>query len=301
MAPSNSFSPHEKHQYAPLKPSPLNPNTYLDNIHPHSPHQGSRPLTSSSTKPNLHPQPHGQHPRLPRIPANLNQASPTERLLRQKAAAAWRSETLRHHVLSQSSPAHLPTQTAAKLDINYPQSTASIPDSFNKGDAKDENERSGCWWRRWPTDTASNPAADTTTTTTTTTTPKSDRAICLVSIAKRVAATTAEPNSAAAGEDGEADQRRASDRFLRPLPFFFFPAVEEGRTTSRVEAALPLHRCGSDREGDLVECWSKGGDVAECERGGVALRRALLVVAVFLGFGLIHGLLSALGSVGAGG
>lgn len=95
---SPSLSP-EKRLYAPLTPSPLNPNTY-HHYHQHAPNNQSKNQTTtqirysssnrrSRSKPKLH------------LPKNypLHSASPTEQLLRQKAAAAWRSATLRSEVL----------------------------------------------------------------------------------------------------------------------------------------------------------------------------------------------------------
>ena len=95
---SPSLSP-EKRLYAPLTPSPLNPNTY-HHYHHHAPDSQPKNQTTtqirysssnrrSRSKPKLH------------LPKNyhLYNASPTEQLLRQKAAAAWRSATLRSEVL----------------------------------------------------------------------------------------------------------------------------------------------------------------------------------------------------------
>ncbi|KAK4040760.1 hypothetical protein C8A01DRAFT_15417, partial [Parachaetomium inaequale] len=91
--PPSPPPPGERRRYAPLTPSPLNPNTYLANINNKIRPQQEHPA-STTTKANnktQKPDPTTQNPStLPQKYAALAHASPTQRLLRQKAAAAWR-------------------------------------------------------------------------------------------------------------------------------------------------------------------------------------------------------------------
>ncbi|KAL1843325.1 hypothetical protein VTJ49DRAFT_2142 [Mycothermus thermophilus] len=139
--PSSSSSPTpEKRPYAPLKSSPLNPNV---NAH----HQQQRKNTYSSSLgrrrgpgPGLSydygHKPGGRGPNLaaPARPHRLSllptQESPGQRLLRQKAAVAWRCETLRHHLLGMgrrapgtaTSDTWAPLQPAASSsELRYPR------------------------------------------------------------------------------------------------------------------------------------------------------------------------------------
>lgn len=82
--------------YAPLTPSPLNPNIRRDDAP--QPSVTTTPIPAAAQAPSSRPP--KRRSSLPpnpgaRRPADCY-ASPTEYLLRQKAAAAWRSETLRH-------------------------------------------------------------------------------------------------------------------------------------------------------------------------------------------------------------
>lgn len=103
-----SSSPEKRRFYAPFTPSPLNPNTSLDA--PRRRELAPKPLpTTASSQPR--PQRGSRRPPKP-AHRTTHYASPAQ-LLRKKAAAAWRSEAFRHHVLSlhQHQPqAHLPQE-----------------------------------------------------------------------------------------------------------------------------------------------------------------------------------------------
>ncbi|KAK4142349.1 uncharacterized protein C8A04DRAFT_13270, partial [Dichotomopilus funicola] len=101
--------PLDRRRYIPLTPSPLNPNTFLDieldiddaqeqNEQPQRQHHSRRESNISSRRTKSHP---GANPSsnrnaksnpqtLAQRYAALASESPTQRLLRQKAAAAWR-------------------------------------------------------------------------------------------------------------------------------------------------------------------------------------------------------------------
>ncbi|KAL2138057.1 hypothetical protein VTI28DRAFT_7571 [Corynascus sepedonium] len=89
----------DQRRYTPLTPSPLNPNTYLnidqgrqDRHHP------AYPKRTTRRSPKLGHHNHNHSSKIAQKYAALAQESPTQRLLRQKAAAAWRlAETLRSH------------------------------------------------------------------------------------------------------------------------------------------------------------------------------------------------------------
>jgi hypothetical protein len=71
------------------------------------------------------------------------------------------------------------------------------------------------------------------------------------------------------------------------------------RAGSRDGLLLPLHAAGAKRAGRRHV---RGGDgLGGGGGGGVTMRRFLFMVALFLGMGLVHGLVSAFGSVGGGG
>ncbi|KAK4245151.1 hypothetical protein C7999DRAFT_34491 [Corynascus novoguineensis] len=90
-------TPPDQRRYAPLTPSPLNPNTYLNiDQGQQDQHHPAYPKKTTRRSPKLGHHNHNHSSRLAQKYAALAQESPTQRLLRQKAAAAWRlAETLR--------------------------------------------------------------------------------------------------------------------------------------------------------------------------------------------------------------
>lgn len=108
--------PLDRRRYIPLTPSPLNPNTYFDidldideaqqqneqpPQHQYSRRESNRSSRRTKSHTNANPSSSRNAKSNPQTLAQryaaLASESPTQRLLRQKAAAAWRSETLRHH------------------------------------------------------------------------------------------------------------------------------------------------------------------------------------------------------------
>ncbi|KAK3307604.1 uncharacterized protein B0T15DRAFT_183822 [Chaetomium strumarium] len=234
-SPSSS-PPREKRRYAPLKPSPLNPNTYyFDSAR----HGGSAGRTKPTRRSKLH-QPHPA--RFPQRYAVLLSESPTQRLLRQKALAAWRH----HHVSSM--PA-----SAASVGRSQRGAHSSVPPA---GTYKSSNG------------------------------PAQERP----------------PHGGARAAEICPDERKDDD-----------DGGEGGVGLLTVNAA-------GQREGILcISCPDLEREGGEGERvtgairkrgrypgravdaSGIAVRRVFAVVAVFIGLGLVHGLVTAFGGAAVGG
>ncbi|KAK4240367.1 hypothetical protein C8A03DRAFT_31502 [Achaetomium macrosporum] len=231
--PLPPLPPREKGRYAPLTPTPLNPNTYyFDSAHP-----------GGSQRPTIHPpkrrKPLQHHPaRPPQRYASLLSESPTQRLLRQKVLGAWRH----HHVSSLSASA------------------------FN-GPGREKQPRGG------------------------------DDDDGGVSVPIRPV-----------GERSDDDVDDGGERGIGLLRVDTTGRREDVWGCERQGCEFGVSGSDPEREGEgergrvIGPVWKRwrypGGGAAEV--GGTALRRVLLVVAVFIVLGLVHGLVTAFagGAVG---
>ncbi|GAB1316725.1 hypothetical protein MFIFM68171_06935 [Madurella fahalii] len=307
-----SSSPEKRRYYAPFTPSPLNPNTHLD-----TPRQAK---STSKPKPTTAPsqsRPKRKSHRPPK-PAHrtARYASPTQLLLRQKAAAAWRSETLRHHVLS---PGQAQPQTqlyqeeweAAPWSLNSPsQGRREWEYNFNTNGTDKRKQHD---WAAAATITTS-----TTTTTTTTTTGDAiltipipdelllqdkggeedeneeddgDIGLLVWPADKRPAAAAA---AAAADDDddddGNQDFRTVDFATLFPSP----PAMASASASPRSAAVtvVPGERSLRLPVRATVQWQRRHG----FSRTDVTMRRVLFVMGLLIGLGLVHGLVRTFGT-----
>ncbi|KAH6632758.1 hypothetical protein F5144DRAFT_651256 [Chaetomium tenue] len=310
--------PPDRRRYAPLVPSPLNPNTYLNAIKVRQ-QQQQRQSTLRAKPPNANPS------SLPQQYAALAHASPNERLVRQKAAAAWRCETLRHYVLLKPHPGaeHFRSSNHHHL-IDFaanppPTPTSSNPGHSNHGHNNHEHNNSRHNSDSNGPKTKTPPSPPTSPTAQ----PRPQPSPTRVWLPAPTPYTDHTPNTF--DEDISSDiglgitpepegyhdhdndsNNEGSFPLTSPLlspTLLLLGGSGSGSGSGSGGMVLPLHggplvkkRAGRRRVGGGGS--GGGGGVG---KGGVGVRRVMVVVALFLGMGLVHGLVSAFGSAGGGG
>lgn len=328
----------DRRRYAPLTPSPLNPNTYLD-VTKIRQQQQRHQSTLRAKPPNANPS------SLPQQYAALANASPTERLVRQKAAAAWRCETLRHYVLlkpqsgsghARSNHHHLidfavnspPTPTNGSHNHNHnqnhhnshpnsggnnnnnrppPSPTTSQPNPRLSPSPPPTPPPPRHVWPPFPTLHNHNHNHHPPTPSAGHAFSSSDDVLGDIGLGinnldgRGYRDLDLDPDNNNDG-DGDGGSFPLTSPLLSPTALLLSGGPSSGGMVLplHVHAGAVKQRAGRRRVG--------GGGGGIGKNGGgfggggvVGVRRVLVVVVLFLGVGLVHGLVSAFGSGGGGG
>ena len=311
--------PPDRRRYAPLTPSPLNPNTYLNVT---KIRQQQQQQSTLGAKP-----PNGNPSSLPQQYAALAHANPTERLVRQKAAAAWRCETLRHYVLLRPRPGseHTLNNHHHLIDFAVNPPPAPINNHNHNHNHNYNNHPSSSNNQKYNNKTPPSPEHGPSRIPT----PQANHAWAAPPPTHHYHHQTPPPTPYADHAD-PADDDISGDIGLGINPGGYrdndsgssFPLTSpllsptllllggSGSGTSSGSGSsgsgsggmvLPFHAGSSSvkqRAGRRRVGAGKGGGGGG---GVVGVRRVLVVVALFLGMGLVHGLVSAFGSGGGRG
>ncbi|KXX77854.1 hypothetical protein MMYC01_204647 [Madurella mycetomatis] len=293
-----SPSPEKRRFYAPFTPSPLNPNTHLDAPRRRESVPKPAPRTASSQS---RPQRESRRPPKP-AHRTTHYASPTQ-LLRKKAVAAWRSEALRHHILSlhQNQPqTHLhqeaweagPWPLSSQLQERWEW-------AYNAGADGNGIEKSR------QHDAAAAAAAAATTGDALVTIPIPDKLLqdtedeeddedgdigLLVWPADK--RPVAAPSAAGGGGGGGGDQDFQTVDFATLFPSSPAMASASAPTRSVAVTVVP----GERRLRLPVRATAKWQRRQGFSRADITMRRVLLVMGLLIVLGLAHGLVRAFGT-----
>lgn len=301
--------PPEKRRYAPLTPSPLNPNLYVD-------HPRRQLKTTAPSSRNKRPtRPKSAPSKLQQKYAALAHESPTQRLLRQKAAAAWRSETLRQYVLlapPQAEPGFgrdtWPLRTRSFPSLSSPSSASfdarkltTTTTTIIAATGNNEKRKPSHDWLAEMTIPSPRETAYSFYSSSSSSSEDDDddqdadeeSDIALLAADKRPAVQRQGPGLAA---HSTATATTAPGEFVVSIACGFpfpMPPGRRGCEESTL-SLLPLNRRAGRQHVGVSVSRGSGGEGG----GGVTARRILAAVALFLALGLFHGLVSTFGSGG---
>ncbi|KAK4158290.1 hypothetical protein C8A00DRAFT_28797 [Chaetomidium leptoderma] len=292
--------PSNRRRHAPLTPSPLNPNNTTSTTTTHLNSTKTRRHQPSKTSNTPNPS-SSSNPSLAQKYALLVHASPTERLLRQKAALAWRSETLRQ----QPQPQPSSTAVSSNSDNNrryhhHPATTtaAFLAGQKRRADGEKQQQqqhpalhrhhlRLGGGWEDVDL-VVSVPESELWDSRSAGEEEEEEEGGGIGLTATIIPATKTTTTTIIAG--GGKPPADASG-----LRFEGFIRFDDGYGDG-IDVSRPLMRAGMDRvRGGRRRCHGRGA-----VGGGITVRRVVVVVVVFLGLGLVHGLVRAFGTGGGG-